>query len=130
MLFFTKLLVAHSNISSVFDCITGTWSSQQPKTGFWNKKPKINHFTFEAPVLSIFRSKMDHDTGAYEIGVILANNTIRCLVGLESNSTDVKIELSDNYIKLPGGIEHLCFDTDLKENGKSLFLLIDTNKKY
>ena len=26
MLFFTKLLVAHSNIISVFDCITGMWS--------------------------------------------------------------------------------------------------------
>ena len=115
MLFFTKLLVAHINIISIFDCITGTWSS---------------HFTFEAPVLSIFRSKMDHDTGAYEIGVILANNTIRCLVGVESNSSDLKIELSDHYIQLPGGIEHLCYDTELKENGKSLLLLIDEQKVY
>jgi hypothetical protein len=134
MLFFTKLLVAHSNIISVFDCITGTWSKPKDRILLNNsgnaKKSKMHHFLFEAPVVSIFRSKMDHDTGAYEIGVILANNTIRCLVGLESNSSDVKIELSGSYIQLPGGIEHLCYDTELKENGKSVFLLLDKTKRY
>ena len=73
---------------------------------------------------------MDHDTGAYEIGVVLRNHIVRCLVGVESSSSDVKIELSSSYIRLPGRIQHMCFDSEMKENGKSLFMLLDKSQSY
>ena len=73
---------------------------------------------------------MDQDTGTYEIGVLLRNQTVRCLVGIESSSSDIKIELSGSYIRLPGRIQHMCFDSEMKENGKSLFMLLDKSQSY
>jgi hypothetical protein len=139
LLFFTKLVVAHHNIVSVFDCITGRWSAPPSKKSFWNpsgstleqkSSGKSHHFVFEAPVLSIFRSKMDHEAGAYEIAVVLKNNTIRILVGLESRTSDLKIELSTAKLEIPGYIDQICMDTETTENGRCAFFLIDKNRSY
>jgi hypothetical protein len=113
MLFFTKMLVAHHNIVSIYDCISGRWSEPARTTSMNEFDPnlstdavknKSHHFAFEAPVQQIFRAKMDQETGAYEIGVLLRNQTVRCLVGMETSSSDIKIELSGSYIRLPGHI--------------------------
>ena len=48
---------------------------------------------------------MDHEAGAYEIAVVLKNNTIRVLVGLESRSSDLKIELSTAKLEIPEHID-------------------------
>jgi len=42
----------------------------------------------------------------------------------------VRISLTGSYIRLPGHIQHMCFDSEMKENGKSLFMLVDKSKQY
>jgi hypothetical protein len=97
MLLFTKMIVAHHNMISVYDIVNKQW--------------KDEHFAFEAPVISIFRFNINHDKNFFEIGILLKNNTIRKLQAKMSESKDLMIKVMfDSPIKLPGQIMNYCFD--------------------
>ena len=114
-LLFTKMIVAHHNMVSIYDLTKKEWEKQ--------------HYSFEAPVVSIFRSYIDHENNAFEVGILLKNNTIRSLYAKESSSSDIKIKLmKKNTISLPGKIMHHCFDTKLTGNSKNLYMIIDESQ--
>ena len=59
------MIVAHHNMVSIYDLIKKEWEKY--------------HYSFEAPVVSIFRLHMDYENDDFEIGILLANNTVRSL---------------------------------------------------
>lgn len=60
-LFFTKMLLAHSNMVSIYDLLKEKWTS---------------HFTFPERVEFLFRHKAVYAERKYEIGVLLENSNI------------------------------------------------------
>lgn len=93
---FTKMVVAHHNMVSIYDILNKSWKSQ--------------HFSFEAPIVSVFRSNFEPKEKIIELGVLLRNNTLRKLKAAFSKNTDLEISLSeDSAIKLPGQLMNHCF---------------------
>lgn len=78
LLFFTKMVVAHHNIISIYDIVTNRWTL---------------HEALPAPVVTMFRMVMDNENGNYEIGILTRNDKVYKLIGKESKKTDFKINM-------------------------------------
>jgi len=81
MLFFTKMIVAHHNILSVYDIVLNRWT---------------NHYALPAPIRTVWRILMDHENDKYEGGILLRNNQVHKLINFkESKNADFKIVLGE-----------------------------------
>jgi len=110
LLFFTKMIVAHQNIVSIFDLLESKWTE---------------HLTFTARVTDVFRHTSSHTESNYEIGILLENGIIRLLEARETIKSDFKLKLTDKVTKLPGKVVSKCFETNIEDLNPSLYFLLD-----